>query len=219
MSVIKGILFYSKHDIKSYKLKNMVTDMNIDIDTVCVDSKEIRDLLLQDDKYNITEVPSILLLYSSGHHKVYTGMLLEQWFTELLQNLQKISQPEPVIPPPESYTPIDFDEPPQQNVPKALRRSHVNVQDTPQQLRPPGRVRQYDEDDGLEVGGMGNLSGVQASLVNGHIMREKPDFEEDTSTGSKEIKKQGLSANEIAKQMQEFREKHDEQIDKDRPFM
>jgi hypothetical protein len=205
MSVINAILFYSKYDKKSYKLKNMVDELNIDIETINVDPKEVRRLLLEDDKYDITEVPTILLLYSSGQHKIYTGSLLDQWFNDLLVNLQKIQSQQAV--PQEQYTSVispanEQQMPPQMPRPPAPSRSNI-----PQNL---------ESDLELDVAGMGSLSGVQASMVNGHIAREKS---QPQSGGPKEVVKQGLSASEIAKQMQEMRDKHDEEIDTNKPFI
>ena len=42
MSVKQAILFYSKKDKKSFKLKNLIDQMNIDINCISVDYSIVR---------------------------------------------------------------------------------------------------------------------------------------------------------------------------------
>ena len=83
------ILFYSRHNLKSMKLRNMIENMNVDIQMICVDSADVRDRLLNDDKYSIKAVPTILTLYDTGQYMAYTGKDLDSWFSQLVENLRE----------------------------------------------------------------------------------------------------------------------------------
>ena len=142
MSVIKAILFYSKRDVKSSRMKNVVDSVGVDLDTVSVDSLEVRERLLDDDTFGIHEVPSVLVIYSSGQHKTYTGKQLDSWFDQLLQNIQELHAqqqpaPQPMPQPmPEQVTSL----PPLEDVPpKPLRKGHAHVEEIPSGLPAPGR--------------------------------------------------------------------------------
>lgn len=225
MSVIRAILFYSKHDRKSMQLKNLVDQLNTDIDTVSVDAKKIRRALLHDDTYNIKQVPALLLLYATGQHKIYTSTLLDQWFEQLLQNItaqqQQIAQPQ--------YTPIET--PVQEdnytvigeNTPKPLRRRAADTQDIPTNLRPPGRPKRETGIAGSGMSGTGPVSSAQAAMISEHIRDSEPTVEISSEpqmqASRKEVKKDGLSAAELAKQMAEAREQYDEKVEENRPFL
>ena len=92
MSVVKAILFYSKRDKKSCKMKKVAGEIGADLEYVSVDASDVRERLLDDEKYAIEEVPAVLVLYSTGQHKTYIGTKLDNWFTQLLQNIQLYQQ-------------------------------------------------------------------------------------------------------------------------------
>lgn len=88
MSVDQAVLFYSRHNAKSMKLKRWIDESNVDINLVCVDPEDIREHLLKDKKYRIQVVPSVLTIYESGEYLVITGKDLENWFENLIENMR-----------------------------------------------------------------------------------------------------------------------------------
>lgn len=91
--IVKVVLFYSKKSDRSIDMKTIVDETGIDIDCVSVDSSEVRSRILEDTKYAIRIIPSILVLYSNERHKVYTKQSLDTWFNQLIENI-KIEQAE-----------------------------------------------------------------------------------------------------------------------------
>lgn len=201
MSVTKVILFYSRHDTKSFEMKKVVDSMNIDIDTVCVDSSQIKELLIEDDKYGIDRVPAALIFYSGGEYRTYTGRNLDQWFKQLIENVQQYitqihKQEQPTE---EQFTPIMDTTP--------IRRTNSeNVHMRP--LPSPGTP----------------IDGARQAMITEHIKDAPPGidiYEDDPNIqpGRKEVKKEGMSAAEVAKKIAEQREQHDEVVDSNKPFM
>lgn len=231
MSVIKAILFYSKHDQKSLRMKKVVDAVGADLETVCVDPLEIRERLLEDDKYGITEVPAVLLIYSSGQHKTYSGKSLDQWFEKLIVNIQQEEQaralPQQAPMSMTEVTPITFQEPIAEpvydtNVPKPLRRKPGDVSDIRGSLPSPGRELTAEEmsamttSTGITIPGAGSLP-----IAGGEIgqMIASTIQPEDTRPTPKGVKKEGLSARELAEQMKEQREKFEETVEQNKPFI
>lgn len=256
MSVIKAILFYSKRDQKSHRMKKIIDNVGADIETVSVDSLEVREILLSDDTYGIDQVPAVLLLYSSGQHKVYTTRGLDDWFDQLLQNIKAYQQQQQAVMQPQEtplYTPIDdgilarqtpsLEEP--HRIPKELRRKPGNSTDIPSTLPSPGRPQRPSSDvttlfdepsmpgSGINGGGSGmadaipvpggGISSAQAAMISEHIKGAEPLIPITSDTfvqpGRKEVKKEGLSAGELAKQMAEQREQFEDKLEENRPFM
>ena len=224
MSVIKAILFYSKRDKKSLQMKKIIQELNADIDTVSVDSQRIRDMLLDDDRYNITVVPSILILYSSGQHKVMVADEMNTWFSELVSNIQNYYAQQSA--PPEQTPLIDNDyddltetfSRPDDGTPKALRRGGASG-DMRASLSGPGRPRQEPVGSGMDAG----MSDAQSAMISEHIRGAEPTIPITTDPNiqptRKEVKKDAVSAAELAKQMAEQREQYDEKVEEGRPFI
>lgn len=186
MSVVSAILFYSKHDKKSLKLKSIIDDMNIDIETLSVDTSIVRQRLQQDDKYEITQVPSILVIYTNDEFKVFTDKKLDIWFNELLENVKQYFNKQQ-----EQYKPVETT--------KIVLSNEQNDENS----------RIIEQPNG------GQMSPVQESMIKEHI-RSK---EEPINKTRKEVKAETISAAEMAKQMLEQREKIDEKIEENRPFI
>jgi len=240
MSVIKAILFYSKHDQKSMHMREIINAIGIDIETISVDPVEVRERLLDDENFCIDQVPTVLIIYSSGQHKTYTGKALDNWFQQLIVNIQLDQQqtaaqqappPQPQastpIVAPESYTPIDAGAAHQGNVettgiPKELRRKPGNTTDLREALPSPGRVKVGGDSTDLTqltIPGGGSLpitGGEIGQIVGGN--EQLVDVPEPAPT-PKGIKKEGLSAKELARQMEEQREQFDEKVEQNRPFI
>lgn len=196
MSVVKAILFYSKYDKKSYKMKKTIDNIGIDIDTVCADNLEIRERLLDDTQYCIDQVPSVLLLYSSGQHKVYKKKGLDEWFQQLLQNIEQYNQSQQQQPVPQEFTPIS------------------------EPLMQPPQQPDFGESG---MGGSGAVSASQAAMISEHIKGSEPTVpitsDPYVKKSRKEVTKEGPSAAELAKQMAEQREHIEEELEENRPFI
>lgn len=196
-------------------MKQVANDVVADLENICVDPTEIRNLLLNDEKFSITEVPSVLILYSSGQHRVYTGINLDKWFEQLLQNIHQYQEQQQQS---QQHTQISVDpiQPINENVPKPLRRKPGGSGNIPTNLPSPGREKISGETN-TDV-----VSGAQAAIQE-HIRQPEPDIPIDLQPSSvpvpHEVKSDGLSAKEIAKQMEDQREEFDDQIEQHRPFL
>jgi hypothetical protein len=195
MSVIKAILFYSKHDGKSVRMKEIIEELQADVDVVSVDSPEVRERLLEDEKFGIDEVPAILLLYSTGQHRVYVSDNLHSWFEKLLENITEYNRELQSVPE-DAYTPIQ-QQPSPAPAPAAAPREHTI---TPQ------------------------INPARAAMISEHIRGADPTTQiasdPNIQPSRKEVKKENTpSAAELAKQMAEQREKFEEKVEDDRPFM
>lgn len=95
-TILSAILFYSKFVNKSLQMLQMINEYDLDIDCVNVDTKAVRNTILNDKRFLIEEVPSILLLMEGGKYKVYTGRKMDIWFNDILEtsvNLLRHSAP------------------------------------------------------------------------------------------------------------------------------
>jgi len=91
--VEQAILFYSRRNSKSIKLKRIIDSLGvIDIKTISVDSKKVKESLLQDKNYKIKEVPSVLVIYNNEEFIVLTGNELDYWFNQLIDNVRNLNQ-------------------------------------------------------------------------------------------------------------------------------
>jgi hypothetical protein len=88
------LFFYSKRNIKSMKLFKLIQQLNVDIQTINVDTTQVRDLLLADNKYKIKIVPTVLTIYDNGEFMIYTGNELDQWFQQLVENVNSLVSPQ-----------------------------------------------------------------------------------------------------------------------------
>ncbi len=226
MSIVKVILFYSKRSKLSLEMKNMVDKYNIDMNTVCVDSKKIKELLLHDEKYNIEHIPSILAFYippngkkksiSKLPFKVFTGKELITWFNQLVQNILRISQQQtsspPDLGPGEDTTPIQIEEGDDYTDITPLRRT-------------------APKSNGIVNSGGIPIQGGEAAMISHRVPSlssrgagpqtfiEPLDQTNGPRAGKKEIKNAGLSAKEIADQITRQREEYDESIENGKPYL
>jgi len=197
-SIMHAILFYSKKNRKSLELKALVKSVNLDMDLISVDSEQVRNLLLQDERFGIDRVPCVLLIYENGHFKTFIGDSLDNWFTQLMENINSTIQP--VQETQDYFTPITEEsftqiEPEPSLYTKPLSSSK-NYHEIKGSLPPPGRIK------------ADNIGGINTII---EIQGEKPHV-------SKEVKKEGPSPAEVAKQLAEQREAMEEEFEKQRPF-
>lgn len=221
MSIVKVILFYSKHSSTSLEMKNMVDKFTIDIVNVCVDSKRVKEKLLNDEKYNIVQIPSILAFYippqeknrkkhlSKLPFKVFSGKELVTWFNQLLNNIVNINN--------------QASGPPPRNT-ESLEMTPIEVhegEDYTDIVPSSGAERRTSLSGGLPI------QGGEAAMINNRVISrvsgprgssQGPEIDY-AEPGKKEIKKNGLSAKEIAEQIAGQREEYDENIDNNKPFI
>jgi len=68
----------------------------VNLNAVCVDNKEIRERITKANKFEITTVPCILIVYREGAVEKYEGVKAFEWVDETI----KMIIPPPPIPPP-----------------------------------------------------------------------------------------------------------------------
>ena len=187
MSVVKAILFYSRHNRRGLKMKKIIDELEIDMDTVRVDYPSVRQALQEDEKYGIDKIPAVLLIYTTGVYKTYDGKNLDAWFSELIENYRG-----DVAPPPPQGTPMTM------------------IQPEPEE---------YNEPE-PDYGGMGQMSGAQASMVNTYISggnSVEVEGPPPPPKSRKEIKQDEISPTEMAKKMSQQREELEEKINQHKP--
>lgn len=196
MSVIRAILFYSKYDKKSMQMRRTVEDTGVDLETISVDSSKIRKLLLQDEEFGITEVPTVLVLFDNGDFKTYIRKALDNWFGELLTNIQTYQQQ---FEPPSEVQQIEEPQPATEDTPLNY---DVIAQDS-EYTNTPQPVNE-----------------AQASMIRDSIIQDSapPQDDPNIQQGRKEVKQDNISPMELAKKMMENREAYDEQVEEKRPF-
>jgi hypothetical protein len=175
MEISTVVYFYSKRNIKSLKLYKLINQLNVEIQTVNVDSSDIRERLLSDTKYKIKVVPSLLTVYDTGEFVVYTGEDLDAWIKQLVENVtsvQNMNQQEAVI-----------------------ESTEITSEDS------------SPYSGGLFLGAPGapprnlELSSIPATSM------------------VKEVKKSTVSAADMAAEMMKQKEKYDEVLDSNKPFI
>lgn len=76
------VFFYSKYSRYSMYISDMITQHNLlSIVKVCVDSKDVKNKILNDPLLKIDIVPTLLLIYSSGAVEKYIGEDIEEWIS------------------------------------------------------------------------------------------------------------------------------------------
>jgi hypothetical protein len=220
MSITRAILFYSKYEPKGFRMKNIIDSLQVDVNTVCVDSSAVREMLQNDDTYNITLIPTVLILYSNKDFKLYTNKNLDLWFNQLIENVQKYYQSESQI----QTTSIDFEpslesqiqeEPIVTNVPKELRRKQGDASNIRTSLPSPGKHLLDDDTP--------SITPSQASLIAGHINGGNPLVDITSPPQLKNIqtgvKSSGASAKEIADQMVKQKDELEKYWDDTKPLL
>jgi hypothetical protein len=214
MSVTRAILFYSKHNKKGMQMRNTVTSLDTDLETVCVDPPQVKEWLLEDEKYGITRVPTVLIFYSNGHYKTLDKSALDRWFQELLYNIQQYHGNDGQI----EQTPLDIEL--DQQPPSTPQRRSGST------LSRPMAEPSFQEPDPSGIIGSGMIgggAGHDAAMISEHIRDAAPttaiSSESLAQPQPKEVKQGGPSPQELAKKMQEQREKAEEETEINKPFL
>lgn len=93
MSNIDGsiiLLFYSKYSNICKNIIKLISP-HLEFRKICVDHPDIRNIILDEkDKYNIREVPCILIFHSNGIMNKYEGEKALEWVDLYLKNNNKM---------------------------------------------------------------------------------------------------------------------------------
>jgi hypothetical protein len=93
-SVNQTIVVYSKYSQKSTLLIQSVANAGLGhFKTICIDNEQIRKKLQSSKKINITMVPCILVLYSTGVVEMYEGASAFEYINMQIQQLLPPVQP------------------------------------------------------------------------------------------------------------------------------
>lgn len=176
MEISTVVYFYSKRNIKSLKLYKLINQLNVEIQTVNVDSSDIRERLLSDAKYKIKVVPSLLTVYDTGEFVVYTGEDLDAWVKQLVDNVTSV-----------------------QNM-----NQDTSIESTAIEIN--------EEDNSPYSGGL--FLGAPGAPPRNLELSSIP-----VTSMVKEVKKSTVSAADMAAQMMKEKEKYDEVLDSNKPFI
>lgn len=97
MDAPQNVLFlYSKYSPNCNYIYDTIKKMSIEFITpLCIDNKAIRERVKR-SMYNIKFVPCIMLIYQSGSIEKFEGEQSLKWFNEVVVNIIKSRQPEPI---------------------------------------------------------------------------------------------------------------------------
>lgn len=103
------ILLYSKYSQACRKLFELVQESGVnladEIDLLCIDNKDVRARVLQDDRYKISVVPCVLIAYPDGGVAQFDGEHGFNWVETMLEQKKPVSPPTPPPPPPPPQQP------------------------------------------------------------------------------------------------------------------
>ena len=86
---MKQVLFWSKYSNNCKKLLALMNEHNFNIENVCVDNKDIRSRIINDNRIKLTKVPTILTLYDTGVIEKYEGNRAFDLFNNAFNEMQK----------------------------------------------------------------------------------------------------------------------------------
>jgi hypothetical protein len=147
MDISAAILFYSKHSQKSLYLKHEIEQLEVTMEFVCVDKKIIREALLEDNRYDIEEIPCVLLLYRNQDYTTLKGRALDAWFYQLKENVMNLRNQQM----------LEYQEYIQQQIHNQINEQNImtngidhKITDNPgRPLSPPGKRKiEYEESSG-----------------------------------------------------------------------
>jgi len=92
MNLNYAVLFYSQYSHKSLMMKQYIEQSDISFEFINVDKKGIKKILMEDDVYNINEIPSVLLIYKNNEYTTLYGQKLNIWFQQLIHNINTLKE-------------------------------------------------------------------------------------------------------------------------------
>ena len=98
MSTNNSILFYSKFSTHCKNLLQLMSDMNIDMDTVSLDNKEAKSIVTKSSTFQIKSVPTIISIKDNGVIEVYVGNDAKTFIYSIYQQrIESKSTPPPPL--------------------------------------------------------------------------------------------------------------------------
>lgn len=187
-----AIYIYTRDTNKYLEIANMTN-----IHCIRADTRENLKLLKNDTRFKLKSVPAVILLYNNEHSILYDKDL-KNWFLEVKKNIESENQVQ--------QTPVSF----------------INEQQSEYQ-EPESLPPRYTSSTVLQDPSSVTISASPAqaamaaqSIKGAHTTTIAGEIPVPTKTG---IKPEGLSAAELAKQMNELREEMDAETDKNKPFL
>ena len=106
MDEINCVLFYSKYSPACKRIMNIISDTELTLINVCVDSSDIREKLSQSNEVDIQVVPSILKIYTDGGIEKFEGSSAFKWVEEVISLITPPIQSQPMQPQPVQPQPV-----------------------------------------------------------------------------------------------------------------
>ena len=85
MSTIDVILFYSRASVHSRNLIKLLAELGIRLKSVSLDTKESRNLVARNHGFQITKVPTIMVVKDDGVVEAYVGNDAVSWVYSVAQ--------------------------------------------------------------------------------------------------------------------------------------
>jgi hypothetical protein len=221
MSLTFSVLLYSKYSSKCKNLFNIINNNKIELNltSVCIDNKKIRNKIKRDKLFEIKEVPTIINIYSNGGAEKYEGNKAFQLIESVL--VKKISPPSRIqsseiqkeLPKKQSQTVVDTkdeieDDQPVQ-IPSRMKKvstiDNIPMDDSDRNIskRPPRRIRQ-DENNYIE----------DEELFSGEVIENTREPSNTVKTGSQKNVQDPFGTLAKAKEMAQMRETTENDINK-----
>jgi len=83
------ILFYSQYSQSCIDLIKALSSTTLDIRLLCIDKKRIKEHVLQDTRYQIRVVPTVLIIHSDGNTEKYEDNAAGQWLIRLMNSMNQ----------------------------------------------------------------------------------------------------------------------------------
>lgn len=88
-SIAEIILFHSNFSEECNYCKKHILHHNIPVVSICLDSKESRDLVMSAQRVQIKAVPSLLVTYSNNELQLFVGRpKIMNWFESIIPRVQ-----------------------------------------------------------------------------------------------------------------------------------
>jgi hypothetical protein len=219
MSLTFSVLLYSKYSSKCKNLFNIINNNKIELNltSVCIDNKKIRNKIKRDKLFEIKEVPTIINIYSNGGAEKYEGnkafQLIESVIVKTYPSRPRTPEIQSELPKKQSQTIIDSkdemeDEQPVQ-IPSRMKKvstiDNIPMDDSDRNInkRAPRRIRQ-DENNYIE----------DEELFSGEVIENTREPSNTVKTGSQKNVQDPFGTLAKAKEMAQMRETTENDINK-----
>lgn len=83
------ILFYSEYPKNCQNIFIFINKYNLRLTTVCIDKKVVRTHIRNDKLFNITHVPTLIVVYENGEAEKYEGAKIIEYMKQLIEYTEK----------------------------------------------------------------------------------------------------------------------------------